>query len=148
MSVFLVPQLQVFRATVDIGPSSAAIVSSWTKGTPWSLKEYRTNPHIHGIVRLAQFAHTYKKKPITCTVDWITFQEDGLIQYNVELKLHHTENIGISALAAISEKIQTIMNTNLFVFKLQNFFQQAHPGDLSTSGITGSAGNDGDNQSD
>ena len=92
--------------------------------------------------------HIYKKKPISCIVDWIVFKEDGTTQYKIELKIQHTSDLEMMQMDTISEKVQTIMNTNLFVFKLQQIFQQAHPGDLSTSGITGSAGNDGDNQSD
>jgi len=148
MSVFLVPQTHCFRATVDIGPSSAAIVSSWTKEKQLSLQDYRTNPDIYGIVRLGQFAHLYKKKQIPCTVDWIVFKEDGTTQYNIELKIQHTTDIEITQMATISARVHSIMNTNSFVFKLQNIFQQAHPGELSTSGINGSAGKEGDIQSD
>ena len=148
MSVFLVPQIHCFRATVDVGPLSAAIVSSWTKEKQLSLKDYRTNPDIYGIVRLAQFTHVHKEKQIICTVDWIVFKEDGTMQYNIELKLQHHGDIEITQMATISARVHSIMNTNLFVFKLQNIFQQAHPGDLSTSGINGSAGKEGDIQSD
>jgi hypothetical protein len=148
MSVFAPQKLQIFRATVDIGPSSASIISSWTRTQGFTLKDYQTNPCIHGIVRLGQFVYLYINKHIQCTVDWVTYTEHGIVQYSIELKLQAVLPLDISVPASLSGKIQQLMNRNLFILTLQQTFQHAHPGDLSISGMIGTAGNDGDSQSD
>jgi hypothetical protein len=147
MSVFSAPKPQIFRATVATGPSSASIVSSWEKKHVLTYNDYKRSPHVCCIARIANFIHTFNGKECMCILDWLVLKETNAMQYSVELKLIHPSVIDI-AMLGITEKVNSMINKNLFVLKLQQLFQQAHPGDLSGSGISGNAGKEGDSQSD
>jgi len=147
MSVFLSPKIQTFRATVDIGPSLASIVSSWEKKAGLTYKDYRAGTQVCCIARIANFVQEYEGRDCRAVLDWIVLKDTTGLQYIMELKLIHTIEIDPNKLN-ISETIQTMINKNLFVLRLQQLFQQAHPGDLSAVGISGSTGKEGDNQSD
>ena len=148
MSVISSRSIIAFKAPVTMGPSTVSMVGSWQMYSSNTLREYRFSPEYLAHVRLATWKHTIQETPVQTSLDWTARNENNEVLYTANLIFETTAVVTLEDLVGINTRVQTLLNKNKFILDLQKRFQQEHPGDWTVDGTEGSAGKDGESQSD
>ena len=143
MSVIANHDVWLFRAPLSLGNDHISTVGSWESIDIISARELRVSPLYKGHFRVSTWKQQLTSCIAECCVDWTYYNHKCYIY----LQFIAPKEIGMVDIDLISDKVVSMIQNNVFLFKLQTVVQQEHPGLGCDSGTVGNDGKEGDSHS-